>query len=76
MTDLVWLRLEFPEAGLAAFPHVLIARHPMPLMLRQFHGLLGRDLLQRHESFEYLGRRGYYSLRDTAGWLGWLRRWL
>jgi hypothetical protein len=76
ITDLVWVCLEFPEAGLASFPRVLVARHPMPPMLNQFHGLLGRDLLQRHESFEYLGRRGYFTLRDSPGWLGWLRRWL
>src|SRR5947209_20147731 len=33
MTDLVWVRLEFPEAGLAPFPRVLVARHPMPPLL-------------------------------------------
>ena len=76
MTNLFWVCLEFPEAGLASFPEVLVARHPMPAMLSQFHGLLGRDLLRRLESFEYLGRRGRYCLRDTPGWLGWLRRWL
>jgi hypothetical protein len=75
-TNLFWVCLEFPEAGLTSFPEVLVARHPMPAILSQFHGLLGRDLLQRQESFEYLGRRGYFTLRDTPGWLGWLRRWL
>jgi hypothetical protein len=74
VTDLVWVCLEFPEAGLTSFPHVLVARHRMPPSLAQFHGLLGRDLLQRMYSFEYLGQRGYYTLRDTPGWLGWLRR--
>jgi hypothetical protein len=48
----------------------------MPPGLSQFHGLLGRDLLSRLELFEYQGRRGRYSLRDTSGWLGWLRGWL
>ncbi len=75
-TDLVWVRLEFPETGLASFPEVLIARHPMPPALARFHGLFGRDLLGRLELLAYHGRRGRYSLRDTPGWLGWLRRWL
>ena len=68
--------LEFPDAGLAPFPEVLGARLPMPAALSQFHGLLGRDLLRRFESFEYEGRRGCYSLRDRAGMFTWLRRWL
>jgi hypothetical protein len=76
ITDLVWVCLEFPEAGLAPFLEVLVARHPMPPALAQFHGLLGRDLLARLHSFEYQGRRGRYSLRDTPGWFDWLRRWL
>jgi hypothetical protein len=74
LIDLVWVCLEFPEAGLLTFPEVLVARLPMPPALRQFHGLFGRDLLGRLESFEYEGRRGQYALRDTPGWLGWLRR--
>ncbi len=76
MTSLFWVCLEFPEASLASVPEVLVARHPMPAQFRQFHGVLGRDILQRHESFEYLGRRGYFTLRDTPGWFGWLRRLL
>jgi hypothetical protein len=76
LTDLVWVRLDFPEAGLASFPDVLVARHPMPPVLSEFHGVLGRDLLRRFESFEYQGRRGRYCLRDSPGWLGWLRRHL
>jgi hypothetical protein len=73
LTDLVWVRLEFPETGLASFPEILVARHPLPPSLARFHGLFGRDLLSRLHSFEYLGRRGQYALRDTPGWLG---RWL
>jgi hypothetical protein len=76
ITDLFWVCLEFPEAGLDSFPEVLVARVPRPPALAQFHGLLGRDLLSRLHSLEYLGRRGQYVLRDTPGWLGWLRRWL
>jgi hypothetical protein len=76
MTNFFWVCLEFPEAGLISLPEVFIARHLMPAMLSQFHGVLGRDVLQRHESFEYLGRRGYFTLRDSPGWLGWLRRLL
>jgi hypothetical protein len=74
VTDLVWVCLEFPEAKLASFTEVLVARLPMPSMLAQFHGLLGRDLLSRLHSFEYQGRRGWYTLRDRSGWLDWLRR--
>jgi hypothetical protein len=72
-TDLVWVCLEFPEAGLASYCPVLVARVPMPPQLSQFHGLLGRDLLARLELFEYHGRRRRYSLRDRPGWLAWLR---
>src|SRR5438046_2343641 len=75
-TRLSWVSLEFPEAGLAPFPEVLVARLPMPAALGQFHGLLGRDLLRRFESFEYEGRRGYYTVRDRSGMFTWLRRWL
>lgn len=73
---LFWTCLEFPDAGLAPFPEILVARLPMPAALSQFHGLLGRDLLRRLESFEYEGRRGCYTLRDKAGPFIWLRRWL
>jgi hypothetical protein len=72
--NLVWVCLEFPEAGLASFPEVLVARQPMPPALAHFQGLLGRDLLARLHSFEYQGRRRQYSLRDTPGWFDWLRR--
>jgi hypothetical protein len=75
-TDLFWVGMDFPEAGLAPFPEVLVARLPMPSALGQFHGLLGRDLLRRLESFEYEGRHGCYSIRDRAGLLTWFRRWL
>jgi hypothetical protein len=74
LIDLSWVCLEFPETGLAPFSEVLVARLPMPPALSRFHGLFGRDLLGRLESFEYQGRHGRYSLRDTPGWLGWLRR--
>jgi len=73
---LYWVRLEFPAAGLAPVPEVLVARLSMPPGLSQFHGLLGRDLLRYWESFLYEGRRGRYTLRDEPGLLGWLRHWL
>src|SRR5437764_4665466 len=44
-TELVWVCLEFPEARLASFTEVIVARHPMPPGLSQFHGLLARVLL-------------------------------
>src|SRR5262245_46584918 len=69
--ELFWVRLEFPpETRLAPFETVAVARLRLPPRLSQFHGLLGRDLLCRLQSFEYLGRRGRYSLRDTSGWFG------
>jgi hypothetical protein len=75
-TDLVWVCLEFPEAGLAPFARVPVARHPMPPSLAQFHGLFGRDLLSQMHFFEYQGRLKRYLLRDSPGWFDWLRRWL
>jgi hypothetical protein len=71
---LVWVRLDFPEAGLAPFENWQVARLAMPPELAQFYGLLGRDLLGRWEEFLYQGRRRRYTLRDTPGPLGWLRR--
>jgi len=68
--------LAFPATGLASFDPVRVASLAMPPNLAQFHGLLGRDLLQRLDEFKYEGRRGRYTLRDTPGLLGWLRRWL
>ena len=65
--DLRWVCLEFPETGLASFSEVLVARHPMPPSLAQFHGLFGRDLLSQMHSFEYQGRRKRYILRDAPG---------
>jgi hypothetical protein len=70
ITDLVWVCLEFAEAGLASFSEVLVARHPMPSSLAQFHGLFGRDLLSRMHSFDYQGLRRRYVLRDRPGWFG------
>ena len=75
-TELFWVNLQFPEAGLAPFPEILVARLPMPAALSQFHGLLGRDLLRRVQSFDYEGLRGCYTIRDKAGPFAWLRRWL
>jgi hypothetical protein len=75
-TGLFWVCLELPNAGLAPFTEILVVRHPMPPRMTDFHGLFGRDLLGRWDSLLYEGRRGRYTLRDTPGWLGWLRRWL
>jgi hypothetical protein len=71
---LFWVRFEFPATGLAPLEHVQVARVALPPELSQFHGLLGRDLLRRLESFDYEGRRGCFTLRDTPGRFGWLRR--
>ncbi len=75
-TQLFWVRLAFPLAGMAPFDPIQVVRLAMPPELAQFHGLLGRDLLRSLESFLYEGRRGCYTLRDSPGPLGWLRRWL
>ncbi len=74
-TELFWVRLEFPGSSLAAVPLVAVARLPMPASLREYQGVVGRDLLSRWESFLYEGRRGRVTIRDTPGGLfGWLKR--
>jgi hypothetical protein len=72
-TRLFWVRLSFPDSGLASFDPVQVASLAMPPELAHFHGLLGRDLLQRLDAFLYEGRRGRYTLRDKPGLLSWLR---
>jgi len=74
-TDLFWVRLEFPGSSLAPIPVIAVARLDLPPSLRAFHGVIGRDLLGRRESFLYEGRRGRFTLRDTPpGLFGWFRR--
>ncbi len=74
-SELLWVRLEFPGASLAAEPHLAVARLPMPPSLRDYHGVVGRDLLSKWESFLYEGRRGQFTIRDSAGGLlSWLKR--
>jgi hypothetical protein len=73
-TRLFWVRLTFPEAGLAPFELVQVVRLGMPPDLAPFHGVLGRDLLRQWESFDYQGRHGRYTVRDAPGLFGWLRR--
>jgi hypothetical protein len=70
-----WVRLDFPEAGLAPFEYLQVANLEMPAALSQFHGLIGRDVLRRWDEFRYQGRRGRYLIHDTPGPLGWLWRW-
>ncbi len=71
---LFWIRLTFPETDLASFEQVQVARVAMPPELAPFHGVLGRDLLSRWDSFDYEGRHARYTLRDAPGLFGWLRR--
>jgi hypothetical protein len=74
-TVLFWVRLEFPDSSLAAIPQIAVARLPMPPSLRDYHGVIGRDLLGRWESFNYEGRRRRFTIRDSPGGLfGWLKR--
>jgi hypothetical protein len=63
------IRLEFPHTKLAAIPEFLIAGAPLPRSLASFHGVIGRDLLRRWESFHYQGRRRRLTIRDTPSWL-------
>lgn len=73
-TNLFSVRLEFPDSTLEAFSHVAVARVPLPPLLQEFHGLVGRDLLFRWEWFLLEGRRRRWSLRDTRPWFPWLWR--
>jgi hypothetical protein len=72
---LYWIRLDFPDTGLAPFEHLQVANLEMPPALAQFHGLIGRDVLRRWDEFRYQGRRGRYLIHDTPGLYGWLRGW-
>ena len=74
--NLYWVRLDFPNTGLASFMHMQVVSLAMPPRLAQFHGLIGRDLLRNWDEFRYQGRRGRFLIRDTPGLLGWLWRWL
>jgi hypothetical protein len=74
-TELYWVRLEFPTGSLAPIDALAVARLPLPRLPEDYHGLIGRDLLSRWESFHYQGRRGRLTIQDTpGGLLGWLRR--
>ena len=71
-----WVRLDFPDAGLAAFEKLEVACLAMPAGLNMFHGLLGRDLLRSMESLVYEGQKSRFTLRDQPGLFSWLRPWL
>ena len=71
--SLFLVRLEFPHTKLAVIPEFVVARAPLPSTLSSFHGVIGRDLLRRWESFHYQGRRGWLTIRDTPSWL---LRWI
>jgi hypothetical protein len=74
-TSLYWVRLEFPGTALAAVEELAVARLGLPRSLQAFHGVIGRDLLNRWRYFLYEGRRGRFTIRDTGlSLLGWLLR--
>jgi hypothetical protein len=74
-TELFAIRLEFAASSLAPVPLLAVARLPLPASLRDYQGVIGRDLLSRWESLVYEGRRGRLTIRDTPGGLfGWLER--
>jgi hypothetical protein len=72
LTQLFWVRLEFPGTTLKAIPDLQVARLALPPSLHGFHGVVGRDLLSECEYLHYEGRRGRFTLRDNRRWLGWL----
>jgi hypothetical protein len=73
--NLHWVRRAFPGTSLQDVAELSVARLPLPPSLQGFHGLIGRDLLRRWDSFIYEGRRRRLTIRDTpAGLFGWLRR--
>lgn len=73
-TSLFWVRLEFPDTSLEPIPQLAVARLNMPASLHPLHGVIGRDLLHRWESFLFEGRRGRFTIRDVPWSLfGWLR---
>jgi hypothetical protein len=73
-TRLHWVRLEFPDTDLLPIPILAVARLSLPPNMTGFHGVLGRDVLSRWESFHWQGRRGRLAIRDVPGWFAWLRR--
>jgi hypothetical protein len=68
-SELFWVRYDFPGTSLAPFTEYPVARLPMPQKLATFHGVIGRDMLNRWESFHYQGRRARFTLRDEPSWL-------
>jgi hypothetical protein len=74
-TELFWICIEFPGCSLAAVPRLAVARLSMPPSLRNYHGVVGLDLLKTWEALLYEGRRGRFTVRDSPGGLfGWLKR--
>ncbi len=72
-TGLYWVRLDFPGTALTSLSEIVVARLPLPPSLVGFHGVIGRDLLGRWESFFYEGRRGRFTIRDRPPfWFRWL----
>lgn len=71
---LFWVRLEFPDTDLLPIPILAVARLNLPLNMPGFHGILGRDVLRRWDSFHWQGRRGRLTIRDVPGWWRWLHR--
>lgn len=72
-SPLFWIRLEFPGTSLAPVPEIAVARLPLPPSLGAYHGLIGRDLLDRWHSFCYHGQRRRITIRDKPAWWS---RWL
>ncbi len=69
-----WVRLEFPDTDLLPIPILAVVRLDLPSNMTGFHGILGRDVLSRWESFHWQGRRGRLTIRDVPGWFSRLWR--
>ncbi len=52
-TLLHWVRLEFPDTDPLSIPLLAVARLSLPPNMAGFHGVLGRDVLSRWESFHW-----------------------
>jgi hypothetical protein len=63
--------LAFPASSLAALPTVIVAGLAMPPHLAGCHGVIGRDVLRRWETF-YSGPRERLTVRDHRSVWGWL----
>jgi hypothetical protein len=63
--------LAFPSGSLASLPRLIVAAAELPPSLAGFDGVIGRDILNRWETF-YSGLRQRLTIRDHRSFWGWL----